>query len=127
MLMHLMASSDFPIKSLSRIKTPSVPPVAQLAICSTFLKIYQVKFTLSSTNVFKVYPNIDIPTVVQMRERHLTIELINLQKLTRLYKMEVIFNPLLRFPPKVKIYLQIIGARNTENGSQHNYSSDKVV
>ncbi|KAI3917470.1 hypothetical protein MKW92_039359 [Papaver armeniacum] len=38
-------------------------------VCSTFVKNYQGKLTLSSTNATKVYNNVDIPEIVEMRTR----------------------------------------------------------
>ncbi|XP_026408765.1 uncharacterized protein LOC113303895 isoform X2 [Papaver somniferum] len=47
----------------------SIPRPVLVVVCSTFVKNYQGRITLSSTNATKVYADADIPEVVEMRER----------------------------------------------------------
>ncbi|KAI3987835.1 hypothetical protein MKX01_020949 [Papaver californicum] len=51
------------------IDCDSIPFPVLVAVCSTFLKNYQGKITLSSTNATVLYTDIDIPEIVSMRER----------------------------------------------------------
>ncbi|XP_026397280.1 uncharacterized protein LOC113292615 [Papaver somniferum] len=52
-----------------RIDVDSNPGTILLAVCSTFVKNYQVKITISSTTATKVYANIDILVVIEMQEK----------------------------------------------------------
>ncbi|RZC85958.1 hypothetical protein C5167_026645 [Papaver somniferum] len=49
------------------IDCDSIPCPVLVAVCSTFVKNYQGKITLSSTNAAKVYNNVDIPEIIEMR------------------------------------------------------------
>ncbi|KAI3858730.1 hypothetical protein MKX03_033683, partial [Papaver bracteatum] len=51
------------------IDCDSVPRPVVVAVCSTFVKNYQGRITLSSTNATKVYTDADITEAVDMRER----------------------------------------------------------
>lgn len=53
------------------IDCDSIPCPVLVAVCSTFVKNYQGKITLSSTNAAKVYNNVDIPEIIEMRARWL--------------------------------------------------------
>ncbi|KAI3856447.1 hypothetical protein MKW98_008899 [Papaver atlanticum] len=51
------------------IDCDSTPSPVLVAVCSTFVKNYQGRITISSTNATKVYADADMPEVVEMRER----------------------------------------------------------
>ncbi|XP_026457290.1 uncharacterized protein LOC113358006 [Papaver somniferum] len=72
----------------------SIPHPVLVVVRSTFVKNYQGRITLSSTNATKVYTDADIPEVIEMRERcpyarpprHITVP-------TKKGKLPIHFNP----------------------------------